>query len=402
MEKVFRVTQINTYIKNLFLADYLLNKVQVKGEVSNCKYHSSGHIYFTLKDEGAALKCIMFASSKTSGLNFKMQDGQSVIVSGSIKVFERDGVFQLYANQIKLDGAGNLYEQYEKIKQKLYEEGLFDFEIKKEIPAYPKRVGIVTAKTGAALQDILNIAKRRNPYVQLILYPAKVQGEGAAKTIVEGIQTLDQMSVDTIIIGRGGGSIEDLWAFNEEMVARAIYAAKTPIISAVGHETDNTISDYAADLRAPTPSAACELAIPDVVSVEKTLMLYQDKMKRLMHRIIESKKTELSMLSAKLEYLSPKNQLIEKRLLCDRFYDRLESVMGQKVKKYRHQCEILTERLNGASPTNKLKKGYAYITDKNNQPVLSATSLKEEQNITLSFLDGQIDALVKSKKMYEE
>lgn len=333
MEKVFKVTQINTYIKNLFLADYLLNKVQVKGEVSNCKYHSSGHIYFTLKDEGAALKCIMFASSKTSGLNFKMQDGQSVIVSGSIKVFERDGVFQLYANQIKLDGAGNLYEQYEKIKQKLYEEGLFDFEIKKEIPAYPKRVGIVTAKTGAALQDILNIAKRRNPYVQLILYPAKVQGEGAAKTIVEGIQTLDQMSVDTIIIGRGGGSIEDLWAFNEEMVARAIYAAKTPIISAVGHETDNTISDYAADLRAPTPSAACELAIPDVVSVEKTLMLYQDKMKRLMHRILESKKTELSMLSAKLEYLSPKNQLIEKRLLCDRFYDRLESVMGQKVKK---------------------------------------------------------------------
>lgn len=402
MEKVFKVTQINTYIKNLFLADYLLNKVQVKGEVSNCKYHSSGHIYFTLKDEGAALKCIMFASSKTSGLNFKMQDGQSVIVSGSIKVFERDGVFQLYANQIKLDGAGNLYEQYEKIKQKLYEEGLFDFEIKKEIPAYPKRVGIVTAKTGAALQDILNIAKRRNPYVQLILYPAKVQGEGAAKTIVEGIQTLDQMSVDTIIIGRGGGSIEDLWAFNEEMVARAIYAAKTPIISAVGHETDNTISDYAADLRAPTPSAACELAIPDVVSVEKTLMLYQDKMKRLMHRILESKKTELSMLSAKLEYLSPKNQLIEKRLVCDRFYDRLESVMGQKVKKYRHQCEILTERLNGASPTNKLKKGYAYITDKNNQPVLSATSLKEEENITLSFLDGQIDALVKSKKMYEE
>ena len=236
----------------------------------------------------------------------------------------------------------------------------------------------------------------------MILYPAKVQGEGAAKTIVEGIQTLDQMSVDTIIIGRGGGSIEDLWAFNEEMVARAIYAAKTPIISAVGHETDNTISEYAADLRAPTPSAACELAIPDVVSVEKNLMLYQDKMKRLMHRILESKKTELSMLSAKLEYLSPKNQLIEKRLLCDRFYDRLESVMGQKVKKYRHQCEILTERLNGASPTNKLKKGYAYITDKNNQPVLSATSLKEEQNITLSFLDGQIDALVKSKKMYEE
>ena len=402
MEKVFEVAQINTYIKNLFLADYLLNKVQVKGEVSNCKYHSSGHIYFTLKDESAALKCIMFASSRTSGLDFKMQDGQSVIVSGSIKVFERDGVFQLYANSVKLDGAGNLYEQYEKIKQKLYEEGLFDFEIKKEIPAYPKKVGIVTAKTGAALQDILNIAKRRNPYVQLILYPAKVQGEGAAQTIVAGIQTLDKMAVDTIIIGRGGGSIEDLWAFNEEIVARAIYAAKTPIISAVGHETDNTISDYAADLRAPTPSAACELAIPDVVSIEKSLMMYQDKMKRLMLRIFESKRTELSMLVAKLEYLSPKNQLIEKRLLCDRFYDRMESAMNQKVKKYRHQCEILTERLNGASPTNKLKKGYAYITDDKNQPVLSVASLEEEQKITLTFLDGQIDAAIKSKRMYEE
>ena len=402
MEKVFGVSQINTYVKNLFLADYLLSKVQIKGEVSNCKYHSSGHIYFTLKDENAALKCVMFSTARASGLDFKMQDGQSVIVSGSIKVYERDGVFQLYANSVKLDGAGNLYEQYEKIKQKLYEEGLFDFEKKKEIPAYPKRVGIVTAKTGAALQDILNIAKRRNPYVQLILYPAKVQGEGAAKTIVDGIKTLDQMSVDTIIIGRGGGSIEDLWAFNEEIVARAIYAAKTPIISAVGHEIDNTISDYAADLRAPTPSAACELAIPDVVSIEKSVVLYEDKLKRAMLRKIENKKTELSMLSAKLEYLNPKNQLMEKRLLCDRLYDQLEAVMGQKVKKYRHQCEILRERLNGASPTNKLKKGYAYVTDKENQPILSAASLEEKQSLTLTFLDGQVDATIKSKRMYEE
>lgn len=402
MEKVFGVSQINTYVKNLFLADYLLSKVQIKGEVSNCKYHSSGHIYFTLKDENAALKCVMFSTARSSGLDFKMQDGQSVIASGSIKVYERDGVFQLYANSVKLDGAGNLYEQYEKIKQKLYEEGLFDFEKKKEIPAYPKRVGIVTAKTGAALQDILNIAKRRNPYVQLILYSAKVQGEGAAKTIVDGIRTLDQMSVDTIIIGRGGGSIEDLWAFNEEIVARAIYEAKTPIISAVGHEIDNTISDYAADLRAPTPSAACELAIPDVISIEKSVLLYQDKMKKAMLRKIEIKRTDVSVLGAKLEYLNPKNQLMEKRLLCDRLFDQLESVMGQKVKKYRYQCEILTERLNGASPTNKLKKGYAYVTDDKNQPVLSASSLTEKQNLTLTFLDGEIDATIKSKKMYEE
>lgn len=402
MKKVFLVSQINTYIKNMFLADDLLSKVQIKGEVSNCKYHSSGHIYFTLKDENAALKCVMFSSSRATGLDFKMQDGQSVIVSGSIKVYERDGVFQLYVNSIKLDGAGNLYEQYEKIKQKLFEEGLFDFEKKKAIPSFPKRVGIVTAKTGAALQDILNIARRRNPYVQLILYPAKVQGEGAAETIVAGIKALDEMAVDTIIIGRGGGSIEDLWAFNEEIVARAIYAAKTPIISAVGHEIDNTISDYAADLRAPTPSAACELAIPDVISIETSLKSYREALKKTMQGKIEGKKRDLSVLSTKLEYLSPKNQLMEKRLFCDRLFDRLESAMGQKVKSYRHQYELLRERLQGASPTNKLKKGYAYVTDSKNQPVISASGLEENQTLTLSFLDGQVDATIKSKKMYEE
>ena len=402
MEKVFLVSQINTYVKNLFLSDYLLSKVQIKGEVSNCKYHSSGHIYFTLKDETAALKCVMFSSSRATGLDFKMQDGQSVIASGSVKVYERDGVFQLYANSIKLDGAGNLYEQYEKIKQKLYEEGLFDFECKKEIPAYPKKVGIVTAKTGAALQDILNIAKRRNPYVQLILYPAKVQGEGAAQTIVDGIKTLDQMGVDTIIIGRGGGSIEDLWAFNEEIVARAIYAANTPIISAVGHEIDNTISDYAADLRAPTPSAACELAIPDVVSIEKAVILYEERLKKAMLRRVELKKTELSMLSTRLEALSPKNQLMEKRLFCDRLYDQLESAMTDKIKQYRYRYEILRERLNGVSPTNKLEKGYAYVTSNEKRPILSAAQIKEQEMITMSFLDGQVDAIVKSKRMYEE
>lgn len=225
--RVFSVTQINSYIKRMFQSDYALRKISIKGQVSNCKYHSSGHIYFSLKDEGSQISCVMFANSRFQGLKFDMEDGQEVIVSGNISVYERNGSYQLYADEIRLDGIGELYIIYEQLKQKLYEEGLFDHEIKKPIPSNPKRIGIVTAKTGAAIHDIISTAKRRNPYVQLILYPAKVQGDGAAQTIVKGIKTLDRLNVDTIIIGRGGGSIEDLWAFNEEIVARAIYEAKT-------------------------------------------------------------------------------------------------------------------------------------------------------------------------------
>ena len=263
MNKVFSVAQINAYIKRIFQSDYALNRIYIKGEVSNCKYHSSGHIYFSLKDDKSQISCVMFANQRINGLDFEMENGQTVIVSGSISVFERNGTYQLYANEISLDGIGRLYVEFEKLKDKLYREGLFDHEKKKPIPQNPKTIGIVTAKTGAAIHDIMSVAKRRNPYIQLVLYPAQVQGDGAADTIVRGIQTLDRYGVDTIIIGRGGGSIEDLWAFNEEMVARAIYAAKTPIISGTGHEVDTTIADYAADLRAATPTAACELAVPD-------------------------------------------------------------------------------------------------------------------------------------------
>ena len=248
-KKSYTVGQVNGYIKNLISSDYLLGDIYVKGEVSNCKYHSSGHIYFSLKDETGSIMAVMFKSYAYSGLDFKLENGQQVVCHGSVNICERDGRYQLYVKEIKLDGIGNLYERYEQLKQKLYEQGLFEFDIKKPIPVYPKRVGIVTAQTGAAIQDIRNIAKRRNPYVQLILYPAKVQGDGAAEDIAHGIEVLDNMGVDTIIIGRGGGSIEDLWAFNEEVVAWAIYHAKTPIISGTGHEIDNTIADYAADLR---------------------------------------------------------------------------------------------------------------------------------------------------------
>ncbi len=275
--RIYSVAQVNHYVKNLFLGDYLLKHLMVKGEISNCKYHSSGHIYFTLKDETGTLACVMFKSKRMGGIDFELMDGQEVVCEGQVSVYERDGRYQLYVDKISLSGGGGLYEAYELLKQKLYEEGLFDFEHKKEIPKYPKRVGIVTAKTGAAIEDIKNIAKRRNPYVQLILYPAKVQGEGAAKTIVRGIEVLDALSVDIIIVGRGGGSIEDLWAFNEEIVARAIFACHTPVISGTGHEIDNTIADYVADLRAPTPSAASEIALPEVMQVLDRVKAYRQK-----------------------------------------------------------------------------------------------------------------------------
>lgn len=227
--KVFSVTQINTYIKRMFQSDYALRRISIKGQVSNCKYHSSGHIYFSLKDEGSQISCVMFANARYDGLKFELEDGQEVVVDGNISVYERGGSYQLYAQEIRLNGIGELYVAYEMLKQKLYEEGLFDHEKKKPIPKNPKKIGVVTARTGAAIHDIISTAKRRNPYVQLILYPAKVQGDGASDTIVAGIKALDQYGVDIIIVGRGGGSIEDLWAFNEEKVARAIYEVQTPI-----------------------------------------------------------------------------------------------------------------------------------------------------------------------------
>ncbi len=260
MRNVYTVRQVNSYIKNMFTQDFMLNRIYVKGEVSNCKYHTSGHIYFSLKDESGTIACVMFAGSR-SGLSFRMQEGQNVIVLGAVSVYERDGKYQLYAKEIVLDGAGRLYERFEALKRELEEMGMFAREYKQPIPAYVRSVGIVTAPTGAAVRDIMNISARRNPYVQLLLYPALVQGEGAVPSIIRGIQMLEKQQVDVIIVGRGGGSIEDLWAFNEEEVARAIFECSVPVISAVGHETDTLISDFVADLRAPTPSAAAELAV---------------------------------------------------------------------------------------------------------------------------------------------
>ncbi len=277
-KNVYSVKQVNAYIKNMFVQDFMLNRIYVKGEVSNCKYHTSGHIYFSLKDESGAIACVMFAGDRRKGLAFRMQEGQKVIVLGSVSVYERDGRYQLYAKEIVPDGEGDLYRQFEKLKKELEEMGMFAPEFKQPIPFYSRKVGIVTAPTGAAVRDIMNISRRRNPYAQLILYPALVQGDQAAESIVKGIRTLDNYGVDVMIVGRGGGSIEDLWAFNEEIVARAIFECRTPVISAVGHETDTTIADYVADLRAPTPSAAAELAVADVRQLLDGLELFHQQL----------------------------------------------------------------------------------------------------------------------------
>lgn len=400
--KVYSVGQINNYIKNIITQDYVLRSLTIKGEVSNCKYHSLGHIYFSLKDETGTIPAVMFKGNIPNGLDFKLADGQMVLVSGNVGVYERDGRYQLYAAKIKLDGVGNLYEEFEKLKNKLNEEGLFDFDLKKPIPKFPKKVGIVTAKTGAAIQDIMNIARRRNPFVELFLYPAKVQGEGAADTIVKGIKTLDAMDMDTIIIGRGGGSMEDLWAFNEEKVVRAIYAAHTPIISGTGHEVDITLSDYAADLRAPTPSAACELAIPDIMTTVNQVRNYKNSLVTHMRSKLSVAKLTLDKYDAKIAALNPKTRLENQNQYLSELYDRLKKSVSDKYNNYRHKFEILSISLNGLSPTAKLIGGFGYIENED-LPVLSVKDVKIKDEINVTISDGRIKAIVSEveDKLYE-
>lgn len=393
MKNVYSVSQVNNYIKNMFTRDVAMNHIYLKGEVSNCKYHSSGHIYFTLKDSGGQMACVMFAGQR-KGLSFHLTEGQSVIALGNISIYERDGKYQLYVQEIILDGTGILYEKYEELKKKLDSEGLFHSDHKKRIPYYSHRIGIVTAKTGAAIQDIQNIAARRNPYVELILYPAQVQGDIAAETIVKGIKTLDHLGVDVIIIGRGGGSIEDLWAFNEESVARAIYSCKTPIISAVGHETDTTISDYVSDLRAPTPSAAAELAVVPYTDVIAKIIKYNEVLNQELHHKINNYRNELSRIKLQIEYRSPIYQIRQKRQRLIDIDGKLQLLMSMKIRDKRHQLAIYMEKMKGLSPINKLNNGYAYITDKEQKPLISIDQIKKDETIHITVKDGVINANV--------
>ena len=384
----------------MFTQDFFLQKIYVKGEVSNCKYHTSGHIYFSLKDETGTMSCVMFAGHRR-GLAFSMKDGDKVIVGGSVDVYERDGRYQLYAKEITLEGAGALYERYLALKQELEEMGMFAGEYKQPIPKFIRRLGVVTAPTGAAVQDIRNISYRRNPYLQIILYPALVQGAGAAESIVKGIRMLDGLNVDVIIVGRGGGSIEDLWAFNEEIVARAIFECRTPVISAVGHETDFTIADFVADLRAPTPSAAAELAVNDYRSVVESVSVYRQRMYRAMSTRLDFYRSRLANFSTKFGYLSPEYRLREQRQRLADVESSLQNAMEGKLKENRHRLSLYVERFTGLSPLRKLNQGFSYVADQEKRTLTSVKQVKNGDTIYISVTDGTIEAKVNSTKKEE-
>lgn len=398
MRNVYTVKQVNQYIKNMFTQDFMLNRIYVKGEVSNCKYHSSGHIYFSLKDESGTIACIMFAGAR-SGLSFRMQEGQNVIVLGTVSVYERDGKYQLYAKEIIQDGVGLLYERFEALKRELEEMGMFAAEYKQPIPAYAKRIGIVTAPTGAAIRDIIHIAQRRNPFVQMILYPALVQGDGAAASIVRGINMLDSQNTDIIIVGRGGGSIEDLWAFNEEAVARAIFNCKTPVISAVGHETDTLISDFVADLRAPTPSAAAELAVYRYADCENRINEYKMRLNQHIERRIQNERGRLGYYDMKLKMLHPRQKLNEKRQLSADLETRLRRKMEEILKERRHRLAIYIEKMKGLSPLQKLNQGYSYVEDSDKKNIRSVAQVETGDILRIYVTDGTIDTQVTGREM---
>ena len=392
-DSVYTVSQINTYIKNMFTQDYLLHAVSVKGEVSNCKYHSSGHIYFTLKDRSGVMSCVMFAGNRR-GLSFSLTEGMQVICDGKVDVYERDGRYQLYCNRIRRDGLGELYERFLKLKEELEERGLFAEEYKKPLPSSPRVIGVVTAPTGAAVRDIISVAKGRDPYVQILLFPAIVQGQSAVPSIVRGIKLLDKAGVDVIIVGRGGGSLEDLWAFNEEEVAQAIFDCDTPVISAVGHETDTTIADFVADVRAETPTAAAVLATIDRIAYDNYLEGSKKTLDRAIGYAIEREKNRIRARADKLNLLSPQSRINTYRHRSALATDRLQNAMDKALAENKKRMSVAAERLNGVSPLLKLSQGYSYTEDSEGRRVSSVDRVKSGERIKVYVRDGQIDATV--------
>ncbi|MBO6112482.1 MAG: exodeoxyribonuclease VII large subunit [Lachnospiraceae bacterium] len=429
--KVYSVSQVNSYIKSLIVGDVLLSRLEIKGELSNVKKHPSGHIYFTLKDEEAAISCVMFASDAAS-LQFEPENGSEVVAAGHIGVYEKTGVYQLYVKSMRPGGSGQLYERFLKLKEELEEMGMFDRGYKQEIPPYVLKLGVVTASTGAAVRDIINVSKRRNPFISIFLYPAQVQGEGAAESIVKGIKALDSFGVDVIIVGRGGGSIEDLWAFNEEITARAIFDCKTPVISAVGHETDTTIADFVADLRAPTPSAAAELAVFDYSDFEQHLGEMRLDIKSAMAERIKHIRLEKENYHLRLQRMNPINTVAQKRLRLDGIEGDLRSAMKLALLRYsgadriendlraamrlaikrcrktegiendlraamklalqksRAGCELYAQRLKAYDPEQSLRSGFAFVQDDKGRPVKDTGSIKKGDELTLIMKDGRV------------
>lgn len=394
MQNIYTVGQVNSYIKNMFAQDFLLQELSVKGEVSNCKYHSSGHIYFTLKDEKGTIACVMFAGNR-SGLGFRMKEGMQVVVRGGIEVYERDGKYQMYARRITQEGAGALYEKFEQLKRELLERGMFAAEYKKPVPQFVRTLGVVTAPTGAAVRDIINVATRRNPFVQIILYPALVQGEGAAASIVKGIKELERRQVDVMIVGRGGGSIEDLWAFNEEAVAEAVFDCSVPIISAVGHEVDTTIIDYVADLRAPTPSAAAELAVCDMALFMAQLEGLKAALNRQIQGRIRLSRASLQTLEARLKANSPMSRVREKRTYAVSIEERLWDAMNERLVKSRHRLALYIEKLKGLSPLDKLNQGYSYVSDEEGRTFTDVNRVSPGDRLHIYVKNGRVETEVK-------
>ncbi|HJC55951.1 MAG TPA: exodeoxyribonuclease VII large subunit [Candidatus Eisenbergiella intestinipullorum] len=400
MKNVYSVGQVNSYIRNMFSQDFMLRSIYVRGEVSNCKYHSSGHLYFTLKDEKGAIACVMFSGYR-KGLRFRLEEGQQVVALGSVEVYERDGKYQLYAKEIFPDGAGYLYEKFERLKRELAERGLFAPEYKQPIPRYIRTLGVVTAPTGAAVQDIINITHRRNPYVQIILYPAIVQGEQAVPSIVNGIRALERLDVDVMIVGRGGGSMEDLWAFNDEAVAQAVFDCTVPVISAVGHETDTTIIDFVSDLRAPTPSAAAELAVYDVRQLLKLLETQREGLNRRLRTVLKRDALRLRHAAQRLQYLSPSNQIREKRMQAIRMEEELQAAMKRGLEQNRNRLRLYVERMKGLSPLDRLARGYSHVEDEAGRTVSDIGRIAPGDLLAIYMKNGRALAEVKETSPWE-
>jgi len=397
-ENVYTVAQVNNYIKGMFVQDFLLSGLCVRGEVSNLKYHSSGHIYFTLKDENGSLAAVMFAGSRRTGLRFVMRDGQKVLVTGQINVYERDGRYQMYAREIHLDGLGELHQRFEELKQSLAERGMFAPEYKRPIPTFVRTLGVVTASTGAAIRDIIQISQRRNPYVQILLYPAQVQGEGAAESIVAGIRCVDARHPDCIIVGRGGGSLEDLWAFNEEIVAQAIFDCETPVISAVGHETDTTIADYVADLRAPTPSAAAELAVFDYYAFMAELRQKEDLLERRMQDQLQRARDSVKRQQLKLALYRPEYRIANLRQTLADTEDRLHGILDRRLERERHRLGLLAAQLDRLSPLKRLGGGYAFVADEQDRAIVTVESIEPGDTLRITLRDGRAEAQVTERQ----
>jgi len=393
-DNVITVTQLNMYIKQLVAADRYLARVAVSGELSNFKLHSSGHIYCSLKDDGGVIRAVMFRSAAQK-LQFRPDNGMKVIALGRVAVYERDGQYQLYIDSMQPDGVGALYKAYEQLKARLQEEGLFAPERKRPIPRIPRRIGIVTAPTGAAVRDMINIITRRFPHTHIILYPTLVQGSDAPPSICRAIRWFDDnKAADVIIVGRGGGSIEDLWAFNDEGVARTIAACAIPVISAVGHETDFTIADFAADLRAPTPSAAAELAVPDMADIEHFLLSSRDRLINAVASYMEYRRANVNSLAESRVMVSPRTMFDERRMAVMHCEKNAQSAVKLELNKRRTAFSAAAAKLDALSPLSTLSRGYAIVSDEGGRTVISAASVKRGDRVTVSFSDGRAGCTV--------